>query len=359
MASSDVDASVGSLPSLSGSCRKCKKITQNGYKCVVCGSVSHASCVKLLKSVKIIDDKAILCCNVTDRSAVGGGNVDAALKSPLAAEGEILNYSIEVHYLRQIIDDKNVIIKNQADLIESLKQQILLLKNVNTVSKPPPPVRVNRKDGSGALHYASAVKDGRKVEPSYTKRGVKMPDEVGAGGLVCDAAVDELAVVRAAQLQRHRPVSTVGPAEVPEVAKLIDDCQEKRDSSQGTKPLIDGATGTKQRIKKRSGRPIIGVKDVADGGVSGLRAAKTSRPFHITKLHPETTSEDLIGFLKPILPEVKVEKLDSLHPEAYSSFKIVAYEENQDRILDPSIWPAGCKINRFFFREKRGLPGGG
>ncbi|XP_063915315.1 uncharacterized protein LOC135131472 [Zophobas morio] len=55
-------ADVSNNPS-GDACKKCKIIPVTGLKCVKCNSLSHPSCVKLLKNVQYLGDAQIICCD--------------------------------------------------------------------------------------------------------------------------------------------------------------------------------------------------------------------------------------------------------------------------------------------------------
>lgn len=151
------------------------------------------------------------------------------------------------------------------------------------------------------------------------------------------------------QLSGLQHLEAATAAKFSEIVNLVNDTGEH------LKPKVADTPNSRKRNGRgrRSHHQIVGERVVSGSGDAGIRAATTYGSFHVTKLHPDTSSEDLTEFLRPDFPEVKVLKLDSLHPESYSSFKITVCESNEKRILNPSLWPSGCKVNRFFHARKK------
>lgn len=86
-----------------------------------------------------------------------------------------------------------------------------------------------------------------------------------------------------------------------------------------------------------------------------LKAAVIYIYLHLYNLHPTTKTEDAITYLKPDFPEVQVEKLNSLHPDIYSSFEIGVNQKNREEVMNSNRWPSGVRINRFFLQRKKPL----
>lgn len=113
-------------------------------------------------------------------------------------------------------------------------------------------------------------------------------------------------------------------------------------------------TWTKVARKRTRGRrplkdAIIGQMNEED---SVIRAAPRKTYLHISRLHPETTSQQLEDQLRRSFPEVECEKLQSKYPSHYSSFKITIDMDKREMAMDPQLWPRGTLVNRYFFRRK-------
>lgn len=103
--------------------------------------------------------------------------------------------------------------------------------------------------------------------------------------------------------------------------------------------------------RRRSNRPIIGEKETDDN--CKIRAASTYTYWHVYRLHPQTTAEEISSYLVTDFPSIRVEQLQSRNPAVYSSFKLTVEEKDSRQVVDPKIWPAGARINRFFLSKAR------
>ncbi|KAG5880780.1 hypothetical protein JTB14_015289 [Gonioctena quinquepunctata] len=74
--------------------------------------------------------------------------------------------------------------------------------------------------------------------------------------------------------------------------------------------------------------------------------------LHVHKLKPSTTTEEHLGDIKCTFPEAKVEKLNSMFPQLYSSFTVCINYDNLNKAWDDSIWPMGAHVTKFFLRKK-------
>ena len=90
---------------------------------------------------------------------------------------------------------------------------------------------------------------------------------------------------------------------------------------------------------------ITGTRNTDNGS---LRAAERKIQLYVSRLHPNTTAEDVTDYLKEKFPEVHCEKSQSKFPDSYSSFKVTISEYNYKFIMNPEIWPNGVYINKFF-----------
>lgn len=122
-----------------------------------------------------------------------------------------------------------------------------------------------------------------------------------------------------------------------------------------TKTLSSNKQNTDYKIKnfnnKRGERKFIEGCSM-DQSLISVPKEKLSY-FHVTRLDPKTTEDDVINAVKHKCEDVSCEKLKSKHPEIYSSFKITTSYENKDKILDPNLWKKGALIQRFFHKTPR------
>lgn len=112
------------------------------------------------------------------------------------------------------------------------------------------------------------------------------------------------------------------------------------------KPASDEQWSLVAQRRRRYNTAIKGEKKVDDK--YNLQGVPRFSYLHVFRLNPITTTDILKKYLKPQFSEVTVHKMDSKHPEEYSSFKIGVFEENIVKALSPAIWPSGVCVNKFY-----------
>ena len=76
--------------------------------------------------------------------------------------------------------------------------------------------------------------------------------------------------------------------------------------------------------------------------------------LHISRIHPDTTTEEIkLHVASKGVENVEVEKLNSLHPQAYSSFKFTIPFDKLKIVNEASMWPCKTQILCFFFPRKQ------
>lgn len=358
-----VPSAAGASSSSIKPCKRCKCIAQSGLKCVICGTVSHNSCVGLLKSsIKVIDDKSIVCCDLP----VVNNKDDLEASFDSAKDFSVNDVSkMEVHYLKEIIIQKDTIIQNQIDVITSLKQQINLLNKFNvdkvfpsdTIKvKPSTCKKNNRKQSSatsgvgnaGNAECATSLKSTMttisteidRVDPSHGSHGTKK-------NLTCK----QPDVGKASKVRVDNENSTdklISKAEVSNAihqTETILKCQEFININD--KPFME----VNYKRNRRLNKAIIGNNENLTSKIRPNHAF-----LHVFKLHPEFTVEELTEIIKPVIPEAVCEQMDSKYPHYYSSFKVTVNDSSLSAALNPEIWPKGAWVNRFFHPRKNSLP---
>lgn len=79
--------------------------------------------------------------------------------------------------------------------------------------------------------------------------------------------------------------------------------------------------------------------------------------YHVYNCEPQLTVEELRNYIKNdiLIPEVTCEKMNSKHPERYSSFKVSVPVNYIDNFKNPNVWPEHVCVNKFknyFLRER-------
>lgn len=325
-------SSAGSLGATK-KCIRCKQNAPSALDCVKCGATIHKGCIKLMKTARLLNDVDVVCCegvNTPDNPKFDEAKVDLAVEN--VEEGASDALIVEIKYLKKLIEQKDVVIDTQKEAINALKDQVKLLKSERTRKSPGAPSAVRGAD----VNNGAALHDGKVV------------DRVGAGDGLCSGAggVEDSGMPAITREKVSAGLHIAGArAVLSKYVNLVGD--------EG-KPDVSGD------VRKRPGhhrnRPIVGTKEVvlgSDGNAGTVRAAMEYSPIHVYKLHVKTTTQDLVDYLKPNFPEVKVEMLKSAHPDWYSSFKITVLKHNEAKAMDPDLWPVGVRLSRFFIFRRR------
>lgn len=310
-------------------CKRCRKVTQVGYKCVECKTISHKSCVKIMKNVRIIDDEHIICCGTSvqkdeeplhissDMPNAPSTPVDLPrLSGSVSFQPAIIALEIEIRYLKELLKCKDATIDNQSIAIKALNEQVLYLKSASSSKTSTNQVIGPRMSNKPQQSYSIAL-----AGPSTASSSTASPGLAPGGSVHVDSGV---------------VTSAVGK-------KLISKSANSSVAA-SVKTAHDGGRGALRK-------PIVG--QLSGSPLCSLRAAPIMAHFHLTRLHPDTKREDVVSYLDGTLPGVVVEQLGSKFPASYSSFKLSVPEGMATEILNPSIWPAGALVNHFFVRRRR------
>nr|CAH7713972.1 unnamed protein product [Callosobruchus chinensis] len=121
---------------------------------------------------------------------------------------------------------------------------------------------------------------------------------------------------------------------------------QSRENSKYTEQEPGWKTVNYNKRKPRShtivGTGTLGTADV----VCHLKAVPSLSYYHVYNLMPDTSREELLGYLKSMFKEVTCEQLESKYPHRYASFKVGVYYKNASDLLKPDIWPEGEKKSR-------------
>ncbi|CAG9825656.1 unnamed protein product [Phaedon cochleariae] len=112
-------------------------------------------------------------------------------------------------------------------------------------------------------------------------------------------------------------------------------------------PVVTPWTTVNHR-KKRS-ELLVGTNSLSNSSLKGIPKTMV---LHVSRLNPNTTTEDLKSFLKPNFPEVVCENWKSIVPEIYALFKVTIYDKNSQKAMESSVWPEDAHVQRFFFSKR-------
>lgn len=335
-------------------CKRCKSIAQSGLKCIKCGVVSHNSCVSRLKNITVIDDKSIICCDFaeTERSDVIDNDFDVSFSSAKDVmqqkTGEL--YFMEVSHLKEIIVQKDIIIENQKDVISSLKEQICLLNKI--LNK-----EVIKSDSICVVPSDKQIlKPNKNNWSRATRQPGPAPKEETLACTVSNAHQNlSMPTVKSQNLTKptnnscssNEKVNKISTDDVSNALKLNltkIKCQEIIHLNE------DPFTEVKHKKKRKSNKTIVGNMDLGEN--PKVKAASKLAFLHVFKLHPDTTAEELTSIINPTFPEAFCEKIKSMYPRFYSSFKVTINEANLNNAWNPEVWPKGAWVNQFFHSRK-------
>lgn len=237
----------------------------------------------------------------------------------------------EKFYLKELLKSRDMVIQNQADLIISLKEQINLLKA--TIITPT--------NLSARSTTKSPNQPGNLVRSTVAKSKPCDGQQSAIEGNTPSMNNDEASQV----VTRKDVCEAVTRTKLNDIIHLTD-----TDGVAGSD--VNKRTDWKTVPVRRNRREtVIGERVV--GGDHGLRAAIAFSHWHVYRLHPDTTVEEVEDYLKVDFPHVKVEILKSFNPAEYSSFKVSVREADGSRLANANLWPSGARINRFFLPRKK------
>ena len=107
------------------------------------------------------------------------------------------------------------------------------------------------------------------------------------------------------------------------------------------------------RRNKAKRQEVVGKKTLETN--SRLRGVPKSISLHVYRLAPDTKIDEIVEYLKPTLPVLACEQLQSRNPLIYSSFKIDISDENLEVALNPDTWPDNACVRRFFSQSRKQL----
>lgn len=113
------------------------------------------------------------------------------------------------------------------------------------------------------------------------------------------------------------------------------------------KTITNNSRSTTHRYHNNKNKPVIGKSNI-----NIVKSVPKQGYLHVYRLHPDTTSDLLISFLKKSASSINFvcEKLDK-RDNSTSSFKVCFPIADCDKVYDPSIWPDGAAVRRFKFPQ--------
>ncbi|KAG5863022.1 hypothetical protein JTB14_002880 [Gonioctena quinquepunctata] len=265
----------------------------------------------------------------------------------------------EISYLKIILQQKDMII-NQQDTIESLKAQlkltnVILNNNKNEYSLPPADGLNNMNSIPIEVQIPTTIssnvmkKSSKRLPISQTSVSSAVATPVSSTALQVSAkkqittAQVSYAVKCATVTSRDSKVATI---EEPGSSNLS--IRHVPGISSANSDIGNAENFT--RVPYRKKQPIVGALEVKNN--IDIKVLPKLAYLHVYKINPRMTVEELKSILIDSFPEVVVEKIYSMYPDHYSSFKVSVDFANLTKAMHPNIWPEGAYVNRFFHRRK-------
>lgn len=128
---------------------------------------------------------------------------------------------------------------------------------------------------------------------------------------------------------------------------------KERDTTNKGKTIEDNNSkeGTWE-IQRSQRRQTRGYKDIIVGKLKNdelFKGVTKYNDYHVFNCEPRLTPEQLKSYLidNVKIPEVECQKMESKHPDRYSSFKISVPTNYAKELTNPEIWPEYICINKF------------
>ncbi|CAH1115604.1 unnamed protein product [Psylliodes chrysocephalus] len=274
-------------------CKRCKKSVTTGLSCVICGVVSHPSCLKSVKNSIIIDDNTCNCC-----SDNASEQTPTVILKPSFSNSELV---IKVTFLEEIIRNKDMVIFNQEIAIKSLQSQVDLMKKGSFME--------------------TAIQ---------TNKAKSLPTDFNSN--------------RHTVLKEAQGNSSKTPISRTVVSSAIANAQASN-SCHDIIHLNKDSTSHRDYYNFKSNKPtrklLTGNMNVESN--SNLKASifQEMKHLHSAKWDPNTLEDELSKYLQSILPATRVKKLNARYPLDYASFKISVPAADIETILQPELWPSG------------------
>lgn len=113
--------------------------------------------------------------------------------------------------------------------------------------------------------------------------------------------------------------------------------------------LVNRRRGRARKGRKHGDSAIVGTSELS----GKLKSVPKTVSLYVTRLSPETSAADVGAQLMSRFPEIKAVEMPSKFPEIYKSFKVTLNRDNYEAVMAPEIWPAGVRVDRFFYRREQ------
>lgn len=343
--------------------------TVREWTCSVCNSKDITSVSELTNSHladgKLEDssyDSSEIPDNSSDVSNVTGKSMEVKLRSILAQINTALLGSNGrtcccEDMLRELVEENRILkglLESQSVIIQSMK---------DSFGKEISGLKAILQDGDRGCKRGAAVRgepslflsqQGSVTTDSVEKTNGKSPKmatggtEKASNSKLCSEP--EKAAVSEGNTTYHGGVNTT----VIQSTSYNDGAREGCSNTGSDHSAWTKVLGKRARGRKGSKPAVIG--ELCTANNTSLRAVPKKAYLHVTRLHPDTTCDEVKAFLATEFSEVECEALTSKFPEYYASFKVIINHDNKEKVMNPQLWPRGAYINTFFRRKNNAMP---
>lgn len=288
----------------------------------------------------------------------------------------------EMSRMKVLLQHKDVIIRYQADLIDSLKDQIQLMRGYAEGASEP---ANTRKDGrmvrggrtEGRLHGRVPIESTETVDATDSNVRVRERERNGAGEMAVTSrqfvskvrtkveskipaapatlTSSQLSCSGAGASHQSKVKSKAGNVNTSGVNVDSGDDGEVITLSQ-VRRAVDGAVaggvgrGRRQKPDNAGDNQIVGA---AESGVRSFAGVARRAWFYVGRVKTEATAEDVGEYLgsKFCGRSFDVQMLPKRADSNSVSFRVGADVELMDKLSEPATWPCGVVVRRYrFFR---------
>lgn len=348
-------------------CKRCSKVARSGSKCVNCGTISHSGCVALLKNIKIIseNEKLINCCDNTD-------NLELSFTSEIQVTDNKADPKIESVYLKYIIKQKDVIINQQKDYINTLKSQIDLLNKINeSVRHQQVKVASKQKDVvSNNINKTNKTEIQQQMEETSKQLNVASKHTTSASGkstvLYSDVVVASTSKQCNDSLNSESIITNVKDnfilkndnfEEIQQINEVGNSNSHNGNQLEEEWTTVSHRGNTRPKRQIKDNVNLIRSKPrkefITGSATKGkLNTIEKLHFLFVSRFDPEVESSDVLEYLKERkMGNYQVEKLKTKYPN-YSSFKVGVPSLLINEVYSPEFWPSGTFISKFIFPKE-------
>lgn len=256
---------------------------------------------------------------------------------------------LEIAYLKEILKQKDIIISNLMDYIQTLKEHLIPTKNES-----------ENKNENSDKNLNDIPKQRRRVNNNSTNP-VPNQNTASATKPASSQAIQSQPSPSISSNYISGKISQQNPDEnrAPKVRNVINrdvwlavleaETMNKMSGYINLANINSRAEEEWKEVKKGKPRrkPIVG----SDSNTETVKGVPKFVALHVSGLDISTSTESLKSLLQDKFKEVTVEEITSRHPNYYKPFKVYIMETNFKQAMDPTIWPFGT--NRFLEYKKK------